>query len=1265
MEQRLPESLREQLFTRLEGENRVVTAMFADMTNSVEVTSELHPEEAAELVNRLLRSMVDILMKYGGRVDRFLGDGLLAVFGTPQAHENDPERAILAALEIRESAKGLGIETTAGVNTGEAYVGGVGSEQHQEFTVIGPVVNLASRLQAAAESGQILVGESTYRHTLRAFEFEPLSLSIKGMSNPIRTYRVQRPRTRPEKVRGIEGLRAELVGREEEFAKLQSTLTEVLDCRGQMASLIGEAGVGKSRLIAELRERVLELESSVGRGQPRWLEGRCLELGVTASYWPFVDMFREHFGFRSEDTNSQRAERITTSLNALVDENLLSAERAKEMAPLLGRLLSVSFEDQEAVHFAGDDPERVKQQTFMALRDVILALAQQRPLILVFEDLHWSDELSIDLIGMLMESLTLAPLFLICVYRPEQEHKCWHLSTIASRKCPARYTELRLHELKPRESRRLIESLLDIDQLPDSTKDLILEKSSGNPFFVEEVVRSLIDAGMVYREGETWRAREGIEAVSVPESIQSVVLSRVDRLEEELRHVLQSASVIGHLFRRRLLEQVTEQEQTLEQDLWTLEDHDFIYQERIVPEEEYSFKHVLTQETIYGNILRKRRTAFHQLVATAMESLYRDDLEAYYEQLAYHYDRSGYIEKAIEYLLKAGEKARQAYLNDDAINYFERALQRMDESQTEGSKERWRLDAIKGLGKIHHDLGQETEAAMHLQDAVELGRELEISSRDLVLLYHWLGDALFWQGRYDEVIELGEAGLELLGDDTESVEAALMHSRLCVAHSQKGNESKAREYNERNAKFLERLPYSEELIPAYRNVAQHYGYYLHDPEKALSWLKTYRVRAEEHGDLRGTADARRETGAVLESIGDLRKAVVEYEAALELFRRINDLRYSGWCLGSLGRVHVKLGDLYKAETYAQEGSEAAEQGGIQIGRANSAFAKGAIALCRGQHETAVEAFQRSVKLYREIGNALEEMALWHLALAQEGAGDQTAAVKTYEAVVEFASSSGGRDVSSVALVVGLHGLERSRSSQEFRSFCDDLQKRYPDLGAPNLERLYLTPTRPSEFFAEQVHDRFDHELASDWTWEDPFGDGSYSIDDGLTIRAGSGRLLVHPTNQSAPRLVRTVHGEFAAEVICTPASDELTSLGGFFLRQGAECLILAWGFGGDGDVTFWTKANIEGAHLIGRGLLRPAREAHLRLERIDQTVRALCRSEGEWHAICSFTLPADSSTEIGLFAEGLDAFHRAIHPGMHPEGTAIRFESFRLWGSPP
>jgi DNA-binding SARP family transcriptional activator/predicted ATPase len=659
-------------------EKRIVTVVCADVSGSFQEIEDVSSEDEVALIRRFLGVVEDGLAMYGGQVDRVLGGRVLGVFGTTRTRESDPELAIRAAIEVRKQARELGLNVTAGINTGEVCFSRAGAEEHREFTLMGTFVDLAARLAGKTRAGQILVGESTYRLTWRAFEFAPLSLDIKGMEGPVTAYQVERLLPQPKKARGIEGLRADLIGRDEEFAKLKKAL-KVLNGRGQMVTLVGEAGVGKSRLVAELKE--VALTPGDGKPTPLWLEGRCLEVGTAASYAPFIDIFRGYFTWGAQEDDRSRREHILSSLQRMMERGDLAKERFEAAYPFLGRLLSVRLEDEWEERLAGNSPEQVRRRTFVAVHDFFVALSRQQPVVLVFEDLHWADDLSLDLISLLMEGLRLGPLLLLCVYRPEWEHKCWHLATIASQKCRERYTELYLRELTHQQSQRLVESLLTIETLPASVRDLILDRSQGNPFFIEEVVRSLIDRGIVYRDGDCWCAREEeMDSAIIPDSVQSIILSRLDHLDADLKHVLQVAAVIGRIFRRRVLEHAAQQKAGLESALWELEDRALVYQERTVPEVEYSFKHVLTQEAVYRNILRRHRRGYHQRVAGAIEVLYPDNLEEYYEQLAYHYEEGGHVEKAVEYLLKAGEKAKRHSANEAAIAHLTRGLALLEAS---------------------------------------------------------------------------------------------------------------------------------------------------------------------------------------------------------------------------------------------------------------------------------------------------------------------------------------------------------------------------------------------------------------------------------------------------------------------------------------------------------------------------------------------------------------------------------------------------------
>jgi len=371
-------------------------------------------------------------------------------------------------------------------------------------------------------------------------------------------------------------------------------------------------------------------------------------------------------------------------------------ESADDMLPFLGHLMNLKFGgeiDERLKHYSS---EQIKHGIMMRLRDIFVALSQGNRLMLILEDLHWADELSLDLISLLMDELMAHPLMLVCVYRPEQGHNVYRLSNTAQRKCLDRYRKIELAKLSSGESRRLVSELLAIDNLPDSVRDTILSKSEGNPFFIEEVIRSLIERGLVYKENDRWIARDDIIEMQVPDTIQSVVLERVDRLESEAKYVLQCASVIGRLFKHRLLEHVTQKQRELDNYLDQFEERDLVYPERTVPEMEYAFKHALTQEATYQGILEQRRKAFHSSVALGIERLYKERIEEFYEELAYHWERSGDKEKTLEYLLKAGHKAANKYLNDAAISYYTQALELANELGITGDR----------LGEIYENRGE-------------------------------------------------------------------------------------------------------------------------------------------------------------------------------------------------------------------------------------------------------------------------------------------------------------------------------------------------------------------------------------------------------------------------------------------------------------------------------------------------------------------------------------------------------------------------------
>lgn len=652
-----------------QDETRLVTILFADMSGSVATTHELDPESALERVSEALEVMSRAVARQDGRIDRYLGDGILALFGVPRAREDDPVRAIRAALEMRDEARVRGFEITAGINTGDAYVGRVGSDAHQEVTAMGPAVNLAARLQGRCEPGEVLVGEGAWRVARRAFEFEPRETHIKGLAEPVAAWAAVRERPRPEIARGVEGLRAGLIGRDAEIAMLADALAKARAGAGQTVTMIGEAGVGKSRLLSEARKVAVGPE---GNGGCLWLEGRCLESSASTSYAPIVDLLRERFP--QAVGGAARADPVAAEIAELAGD-ALPAERIDEVLVPLLNLLSIP--DPRALSFGDLPPQQVKARTFLAVVEYLRALAARQPIVVVLDDLHWADSLTLELVPRLVDGLSDARSVLVCVQRPVQEHASRHLVPLIERQAAGRHVELRLGPLGAGETRRLVHALLGTEEVPSAAVGAILEKAQGNPLFVEEVLQSLLATEQIAIGGQGVAVVDRVRVEQVPTTVQSIIQSRVDRIDEEPRRALQSAAVIGRVFSKSLLEKMIGAELDLDRALWQLEQHDLVYLDRVVPEEEYSFKHVFTRDTVYASLLRKRRGALHLAAARAIEELYADRLEEQVERLAYHFERTDDAARAATYLFRAGEKSRRAHLNEEALEAFHHALERL------------------------------------------------------------------------------------------------------------------------------------------------------------------------------------------------------------------------------------------------------------------------------------------------------------------------------------------------------------------------------------------------------------------------------------------------------------------------------------------------------------------------------------------------------------------------------------------------------------
>jgi ABC-type oligopeptide transport system substrate-binding subunit/class 3 adenylate cyclase len=648
-------------------ERRVVTALFADLVGSTALAEQLDPEDVKLVVGDAVARIVGEIEALGGYVKDLAGDGVLAFFGAPVTHEDDAERAVLAALRTtqeigdygQEIERGWGIAgfgVRVGLATGPVVLGSIGGGARVEYAAFGDTVNLAARLQSAAEPGTVLVDRGTRRLVEGLFTWgDARELELKGKSRPVRAHVVGAA------VGGARRLahEAPLVGRTRELDDGRALVERLRAGTGGILFVAGDPGVGKSRLLAELRR----LHEDCGGV---WLEGRCVSYGESLPYWPFRDLLRGEWLGAGVDEPELR---VRVALRRNLEQ--LFGDRSGELSPYLAALLGLPLERDAAERIDGLSPEALQYRTFEVVATVLERLAADRPLVVALEDLHWGDATSLQLTEQLFSLAESAGVLLVVSQRLERDHPSWRLQELAGREFPHLVRRLELVPLGGDTDRELLGALVAPAALPDELEQRILDAAEGNPFFLEELVRSLADTGALVRDGDGWRF-EHEAPVEIPQTVEKVILARIDRLPAEAHDVLTAASALGRVFAQPLLDGVLGEDGT-EASLHELQRLGLVRQTRRWPQPEYRFKHALIQETAYRTLLEDTRTSLHRRAAEWLEARYSDHDGEALGLLAHHWLAAANEEKAIEYLARAGDRARQEYALDEAIERY-RAL---------------------------------------------------------------------------------------------------------------------------------------------------------------------------------------------------------------------------------------------------------------------------------------------------------------------------------------------------------------------------------------------------------------------------------------------------------------------------------------------------------------------------------------------------------------------------------------------------------------
>ena len=1022
-----PRHLAERIFnskSALEGERKQVTVLFADLKGSMELLADRDPEEARKLLDPVIEHMMEAVHRYEGTVNQVMGDGIMALFGAPLAHEDHAVRACYAALRMLESVKryaeavfrrhGVQVEIRVGLNSGEVVVRAIGSDLHMDYTAVGQTTNLAARMEQMARPGTILLAPDTLALAEGFIAVKPLGpVPVKGLDTPVDIYELTgagslRSRLHAAAARGL----TRFVGRDAEIEQLREVLGRAAEGDGQLVAVVGQPGVGKSRLVWE----VIHSQRTLG-----WLilQAGSVSHGKGTPYLPVVDLLKGYFHIGDREESRAIREKVTGKLLAL--------DRALEPTlPAFLALLDVPVEDRR---WEALDPPQRRLRTLDAVRRLLLRESQVQPLLVVFEDLHWIDAETQSALERLVESLPAARILVLVNYRPEYRHD-WGGKSY--------YRQLRLDPLAPARASELLETLLGADQRLTPLKQLLITRTEGNPFFLEESVRSLVDDGVLAGERGAYRLAAAVGHAQMPATVQALLTARIDRLPPHEKELLQTASVVGTDVPVAVLAAVSgASAEALADGLARLQATEFLYEARLFPDAGYAFKHALTHEVAYGSLLQGRRRALHARAVEAIERLYPERLAEHVERLAHHAVRGETWERAATYLRQAGEKATERSAYQQAAVCFEQALAAL--GHIPASRERLEqaidlhLDAFGALVVT----GALAKVPDHLHEAEALTARLG-DERRLGWVLVALGNHAWVSGDSDRALEVCQHALAIatrLGD----VPLRMRASTFLGLRQQT-----AGEYRE-GVEFLRRAAEALQLHERFGGVFGGAGLLSVSARERLAWClaelgefeeamacgeEAVRI-AREFDHPHSLAYAHRSLGLISLRRGDASSAILPLERAVQVCRVAQVRLPFDVAAGHLGYAYALVGRLPEGVNLMEEALADPAATGTTNHPLLLAYL-GEAHLLAGRREDALEVARRALELaqrQKERGNEAWVLRLVGEITAQADPPDQESAQAHYRQALARADELGMRPLVAHCHL-GLGKLNRRTDNRE-------------------------------------------------------------------------------------------------------------------------------------------------------------------------------------------------------------------------------------------
>lgn len=654
-----------------EGERKFVTVLFAEISNHLSLIEKLSPEDVHQIMDGFFHIFLKVIHKYQGTINQFTGNGIIAMFGAPSAIENHARNSCMAALAAQSAVNnyaktikpkfGILFKIRIGLNSGPVVVGSIGNDLRYDYTALGDTTHLAFMIQSAAKPGSVLLSHSTYKLACNHFNFNSLKpFSFKGKSTPIKVYELK------QNVPGFQtftkrSISSALVGRDEEMKKLKFHLSKVINGKGSIINIVGEPGVGKSRLISELKKQDAIKKVSL-------LEGRAVAFGKNLSFHPIIDLLKKWAKIGENDPPFESVKKLETSIWGVC------LHQTSEIFPFVATLMGLRLSGEHLEKVNDIESESLEKLIINSVRNLLIKSAQTSPLVFILEDMHWADTSTIEFVESLLPLVKTNRILFINIFRPGYFETGDLFLEKLKKLYPENHTQISLRPLIRNSCEKLLANLIKMKALPFSVREQILDRANGNPFFTEEIVRSIIDAEAAVQKNGVFEATSKINALVIPHTISDVLMSRIDRLDEKTKKLITIASVIGRSFFYRILIDIIHPTKSIDKELLFLEDAQLVFERNRMGEREYLFKHALTQEVVYESILYKKRIYLHLQVAASIEHLFNDKLYEFYGVLAYHYGKGENLGKTEEYLIKAGEESLKSSASNEALNCFKEAL---------------------------------------------------------------------------------------------------------------------------------------------------------------------------------------------------------------------------------------------------------------------------------------------------------------------------------------------------------------------------------------------------------------------------------------------------------------------------------------------------------------------------------------------------------------------------------------------------------------